>query len=491
MKISKLWDFIEVLDVKGDPEAEVTGVSYDSREVKPGHLFVCVEGFNWDGHDFAEQALQNGARVLMVQREIPVTGPGVTVIRVKDSRKAMAAVGHVFYDFPSQKLKVIGVTGTNGKTTTTYLIKSVLESAGHSVGLMGTIAIRIGDKEIPALRTTPESLDLHRLFAEMVEDGIEYAVMEVSSHSLDLDRVGYVDFDYGIFTNLTRDHLDFHGNMKNYLDAKIKLFKSTDKFNIINADDPSSDTILERIKNSPTPAVTYGIKTRADFSARDIQLDPTGVKYNLAWKGKNIPIEVRIPGIISVYNSLAAAAALLCEGISPEHVQRGLKEVEGVRGRSETIDTGKGFSVIIDYAHTPDGLENILSTIRGYAKGRIITLFGCGGNRDREKRPMMGEIAGRLSDFVIITSDNPRKEEPHQIIDEILPGVEKTGCSYICIVDRREAIEYALEMAGKDDIVVLAGKGHETYQELEDYKIEFDERKIVAEILERMGNDQA
>lgn len=491
MKISKLWDFIEVLDVKGDPEAEVTGVSYDSREVKPGHLFVCVEGFNWDGHDFAEQALQNGARVLMVQREIPVAGPGVTVIRVKDSRKAMAAVGHVFYDFPSQKLKVIGVTGTNGKTTTTYLIKSVLESAGHSVGLMGTIAIRIGDKEIPALRTTPESLDLHRLFAEMVEDGIQYAVMEVSSHSLDLDRVGYVDFDYGIFTNLTRDHLDFHGNMKNYLDAKIKLFKSTDKFNVINADDPSSDTILERIKNSPTPAVTYGIKTRADFSARDIQLDATGVKYNLAWKGKNIPIEVRIPGIISVYNSLAAAAALLCEGISPEHVQRGLKEVEGVRGRSETIDTGKGFSVIIDYAHTPDGLENILSTIRGYAKGRIITLFGCGGNRDREKRPMMGEIAGRLSDFVIITSDNPRKEEPHQIIDEILPGVEKTGCSYICIVDRREAIEYALEMAGKDDIVVLAGKGHETYQELEDYKIEFDERKIVAGILERMGNDQA
>ncbi|NLX86882.1 MAG: UDP-N-acetylmuramoyl-L-alanyl-D-glutamate--2,6-diaminopimelate ligase [Clostridiales bacterium] len=491
MKISKLWDFIEVLDVKGDPEAEVTGVSYDSREVKPGHLFVCVEGFNWDGHDFAEQALQNGARVLMVQREIPVTGPGVTVIRVKDSRKAMAAVGHVFYDFPSQKLKVIGVTGTNGKTTTTYLIKSVLESAGHSVGLMGTIAIRIGDKEIPALRTTPESLDLHRLFAEMVEGGIEYAVMEVSSHSLDLDRVGYVDFDYGIFTNLTRDHLDFHGNMKNYLDAKIKLFKSTDKFNIINADDPSSDTILERIKNSPTPSVTYGIKTRADFSARDIQLDPTGVKYNLAWKGKNIPIEVRIPGIISVYNSLAAAAALLCEGISPEHVQGGLKEVEGVRGRSETIDTGKGFSVIIDYAHTPDGLENILSTIRGYAKGRIITLFGCGGNRDREKRPMMGEIAGRLSDFVIITSDNPRKEEPHQIIDEILPGVEKTGCSYICIVDRREAIEYALEMAGKDDIVVLAGKGHEIYQEFADHKVEFDERKIVAEILERMGNDQA
>jgi UDP-N-acetylmuramoyl-L-alanyl-D-glutamate--2,6-diaminopimelate ligase len=486
MKISDLWNFIEILDIKGDPEAEVTGVSYDSREVRPGHLFICVEGFNWDGHDFAEQAVANGARVLIVQREVTVESEGVTVIRVKDSRKAMAAVGHVFYGFPSQKLKVIGVTGTNGKTTTTYLIKSILESAGHSVGLMGTIAIRIGDKELPALRTTPESLDLHRLFAEMVESGIEYAVMEVSSHSLDLDRVGYVDFDYGIFTNLTRDHLDFHGNMKNYLDAKIKLFKSTDRFNIINADDPAKDTILERLKNSPTPAATYGVKNRADFFARDIQVDSSGVKYNLVWKNGSIPIEVKIPGMISVYNSLAAAATLLCEGINPDHIRDGLKKVEGVRGRSETIDTGKGFSVIIDYAHTPDGLENILSTIRGYAKGRVITMFGCGGNRDREKRPMMGEIAGRLSDFVIITSDNPRKEEPHQIIDEILPGVEKTGCSYICIVDRKEAIEYALEMAAKDDIVVLAGKGHEVYQEFADHKIEFDERKIVTAILERI-----
>ncbi|MDD3297547.1 MAG: UDP-N-acetylmuramoyl-L-alanyl-D-glutamate--2,6-diaminopimelate ligase [Firmicutes bacterium] len=489
MKVSDLWNFMEIVDIEGDQEVTVTGVSYDSREVKPGHLFVCVEGFNWDGHDFAKQAVENGARVLIVQREVPVDSKKVTVIMVKDSRKAMAAVGHVFYDFPSQKLKVIGVTGTNGKTTTTYLIKSILENAGHSVGLMGTIAIRIGDKEIPALRTTPESLDLHRLFAEMVEGGTQYAVMEVSSHSLDLDRVGYVDFDYGIFTNLTRDHLDFHGNMKNYLEAKLKLFKSTDRFNIINADDPSGDVIMERVKNLPTGTFTYGVKKSADFCASDIHIDSAGVRYNLVWKDKNIPIEVRIPGMISVYNSLAAAATMLSDGISPEHIQEGLKKVEGVPGRSETIDTGRGFGVIIDYAHTPDGLENILSTIRGYARGRVITMFGCGGNRDREKRPMMGEIAGRLSDFVIVTSDNPRKEEPHQIIDEILPGVEKTGCSYICIVDRREAIEYALETAEKDDIVVLAGKGHEIYQEFADHRIEFDERKIVTGILERMGND--
>ncbi|NLO25127.1 MAG: UDP-N-acetylmuramoyl-L-alanyl-D-glutamate--2,6-diaminopimelate ligase [Clostridiales bacterium] len=489
MHISDLWNFIEILDIEGDPEVTVTGVSYDSRKVEPGHLFVCVEGFNWDGHDFAKQAVENGARVLIVQREVPVDSKKVTVIRVKDSRKAMAAVGHVFYGFPSEKLRIIGVTGTNGKTTTTYLIKSILENAGHSVGLMGTIAIRIGDREIPALRTTPESLDLHRLFAEMVEGGTQYAVMEVSSHSLDLDRVGYVDFDYGIFTNLTRDHLDFHGNMKNYLEAKLKLFKSTDRFNIINADDPSGGIIVERVKNLPTGTLTYGVKNSADFCARDIHVDSAGVRYNLVWKENSIPIEVRIPGMISVYNSLAAAATLLSDGIDPKHVQEGLKKVEGVPGRSEAIDTGRGFSVIIDYAHTPDGLENILSTIRGYARGRVITTFGCGGNRDREKRPMMGEIAGRLSDFVIVTSDNPRKEEPHQIIDEILPGVEKTGCSYICIVDRRDAIEYALRMAEEDDIVVLAGKGHEIYQEFADHRIEFDERKIVAGILERMDND--
>lgn len=489
MKVSDLWGFVEIMDIKGDPEIDVTGISYDSREVKPGYLFVCVEGFNRDGHDFAKQAVENGATALVVQREVNIDDETITLIRVKDSRKAMAAIGHVFYGFPSEKLKVIGVTGTNGKTTTTYLIKSILESAGYRTGLMGTIAIKIGDKEIPAMRTTPESLDLHRLFAEMVAEGVEYAVMEVSSHSLDLDRVGYVDFDYGIFTNLTRDHLDFHGNMKNYLEAKLKLFKSTDRYNIINVDDPSGNIIMDRIRNLPTGVLTYGIKNNGDCRGENVELDSTGVKYDLVWKGKSIPISVKIPGMISVYNSLAAAAVLLSDGINTEFIQEGLRKIEGVKGRSETIDTGGDFGVIIDYAHTPDGLENILSTTKGYAKGRVITMFGCGGNRDREKRPMMGEIAGRLSDFVIVTSDNPRKEEPHRIIEDIMPGVERTGCSYICIADRREAIEYALNLAEKDDIVVLAGKGHETCQEFADHTIEFDERKIVMDILERMYND--
>lgn len=485
MKISELWDFIEVLEASGDTNKEITGVSYDSRKVEPGHMFVCVEGFNSDGHDYIDDAVRRGASSLLVQKKVQAPAD-TTVIRVKDSRKAMAAVGHVFYNFPSQRLKIIGVTGTNGKTTTTYLLKSILEKAGFNVGLLGTIAIRIGNKEFPSLRTTPESLDLHRLFAKMVEEGVEYVVMEVSSHSLDLDRVGYVDFDIGIFTNLTRDHLDFHGNMDNYLDAKIKLFKSTDRINIINSDDPSKEKIIERIKHLPTPILTYGIKNRADFMATDIVLGSSSVKYNMVWKDKTLPIEVKIPGIISVYNSLAAASALMAEGIQPVHIMEGLNGVEGVKGRSESIDTGRGFNVIIDYAHTPDGLENILSTINGFAKGRVITVFGCGGNRDREKRPIMGEIAGELSDFVVITSDNPRKEEPHHIIDEILPGVERTGSSYICIVDRREAIEYAVRMAKPDDVVVLAGKGHETYQEFGDRTIEFDERKIVMEILERI-----
>ncbi len=491
MKISDLWSFIEIIEIKGKPDAVVTGVSYDSREVGPGYLFVCVEGFDRDGHDFAKQAVDNGATVLVVQRDLDIDNKNVTIVKVKDSRKAMAAIGHVFYGFPSQRLKIIGVTGTNGKTTTTHLIKSILESAGHSVGLLGTIVIRIGDREIPALRTTPESLDLHRLFAEMIKSKVDYVVMEVSSHSLDLDRVGYVDFDYGIFTNLTRDHLDFHGNMKNYLEAKLRLFKSTDRYNIINADDPSGDIIAERVKNLPTGMLTFGIENRADFHAEDISVDAQGVKYKLVWKENSLPIEVKIPGIISVYNSLAAAAVLIADGISPEYIQKGLQKVTGVRGRSETLDTGLGFSVIIDYAHTPDGLDNILSTIKGYARGRVITMFGCGGNRDKEKRPMMGEIAGKLSDFVIVTSDNPRKEEPHKIIEDILPGVEKTGTSYICIVDRHKAIEYALGLAEVDDIVVLAGKGHEIYQEFADYTLEFDERKIVMDILERIDDAQS
>ncbi len=486
MKISDLWDFVEILDVKGDTSTCVTGVSYDSRQIEPGYMFVCVEGFNRDGHDYIDEAIQKGAVSVLVQKEVGIKDERVVVVRVKDTRKAMAGIGHVFYNFPSHRLKIIGVTGTNGKTTTTYLIKSILEEAGYKVGLIGTIANRIGDRIMPAQRTTPEAFDLHRMFAEMLDHGVDYVVMEVSSHSLDLGRVGYVDFDIGIFTNLSRDHLDFHGTQEKYLDAKVKLFKSTDKANIINADDGVKDLIISKIRHLPTPFFTYGVGNRADYMAEDIELSPGSVKYNLSMKDGRFPLEVKIPGMFSVYNSLAAVSAMMVEGIPPEAIQEGLKKVEGVKGRFECIDTGRGYAVIIDYAHTPDGLEKVLAAIKGFARGRIITVFGCGGNRDKEKRPLMGEVAGRWSDFVVITSDNPRKEEPYRIIDQILPGVEKTGCSYICIVDRREAIKYALDIAQKDDIVLLAGKGHETYQEFADRTVEFDERKVVREILGRI-----
>jgi len=486
MKVSDLWNFVEIIEIRGDDNAHVSGVSYDSREIKPGFMFVCVEGFNKDGHDYIDEAIENGAICLLVQKEVTITKKDITVVRVKDTRKAMAGVGHVFYRFPSRKLKVIGVTGTNGKTTTTYLIKSILEKAGYKVGLIGTIANRIGDKEVPAMRTTPEAFDLHRLFAEMLEHGVDYVVMEVSSHSLELGRVGYVDFDIGVFTNLSRDHLDFHGTLEKYLDAKIKLFKGTDKVNIINADDSIKDLIISKIKHLSTPILTYGVKNKADYMAEDIELGLEFVKFNLTFKNEKFPLKINIPGMFSVYNSLAAVSVMMAEGIPVEHIREGLKNVEGVKGRFETVDTGRGYSVIIDYAHTPDGLENVLSTIKGFAKGRVITMFGCGGNRDKEKRPLMGEVAGKWSDFVIITSDNPRNEEPHEIIDQILPGVEKTGCSYICIVDRMKAIEYALNIAQENDTVLLAGKGHETYQEFVDRTIEFDEKKIVGRILGRI-----
>lgn len=486
MKISELWNFVEILDVKGDINTNITGVSYDSRSIKPGYMFVCVEGFNRDGHDYIDEAIQKGAICLLVQKDVTFDKEDVTIVRVKDTRRAMAGVGHVFYRFPSQKLKIIGVTGTNGKTTTTYLIKSILEEAGYKVGLLGTIVNRIGDKEIPALRTTPEAFDLHRLFAEMVEDGVDYVVMEVSSHSLELGRVGYIDFDISIFTNLSRDHLDFHGTQENYLDAKIKLFKSTDKANIINADDDVKDVIISKIKHLPTSVLTYGVKNNADYMVKDLELEPGFVKYNCISKNESFPLKVGIPGMFSVYNSLAAASVMMVENIPVKCIQEGLKKVKGVKGRFECIDTGRGYAVIIDYAHTPDGLEKVLSTIKDFVKGRIITMFGCGGNRDKEKRSLMGEVAGKWSDFVIITSDNPRNEEPHQIIDEILPGVEKTGCSYICMVDRKEAIEYSLETARKNDIVLLAGKGHETYQEFADRTVDFDERDIVRDILGRI-----
>lgn len=361
------------------------------------------------------------------------------------------------------------------------MIKSILEQAGKKTGLIGTITNLIGERMIPAEHTTPESPDLQKLLHEMVEEKVDAAVMEVSSHSLELSRVAGCKFQVGIFTNLTQDHLDFHGTLENYRNAKAKLFEQS-KLAIINVDDESGRIILGDLE---CPSFTYGIYKPADIFARDIEIMAEGVSFNLHILGGKISINLQIPGIFSVYNALAAASACYAAGVSLKDIQLGLEAIRGVSGRFELLDTNTDYSVIIDYAHTPDGLKNILTTARDLTDGRLVTLFGCGGDRDSAKRPLMGEVCGEYSDFCIVTSDNPRNEEPMDIIKDILPGLNKTDCPYEVIVDRREAIRYALDNARPGDVIILAGKGHETYQLLKGQTLPFDEKQIVAEILGR------
>jgi UDP-N-acetylmuramoyl-L-alanyl-D-glutamate--2,6-diaminopimelate ligase len=480
MKLKDMIKEAEVLRIDGEPDIEISGIYYDSKQVKDGSLFFCIEGYRADGHDYAASAVEKGAAAVVLRKDIPLP-EGVTKVFVPDTRKAMGLIASALYEKPSEDLLLFGVTGTNGKTTTTYMIKSILEQAGKKTGLIGTIANMIGSRMIPAERTTPESPDLQKLMRDMVNEKVNAAVMEVSSHSLALHRVIGCTYDIGIFTNLTQDHLDFHGTFENYLAAKKKLFEQS-RLAIINVDDESGREIL---KDLECQYFTYGIYKPADIYARDIEIMVDGVSFNLHILGGKISIVLSIPGIFSVYNALAAAAACYAAGISLKDIQKGLTSIKGVPGRFETLDTGTGFSIILDYAHTPDGLENILKTARGLTDGRLVTLFGCGGDRDAAKRPMMGEVAGRYSDLCIITSDNPRYEDPVKIIEDILPGIAKTHCPYKVIVDRREAIEYAIKNARENDLIILAGKGHETYQIIKGDTYPFDEKEIVAQILGR------
>lgn len=481
MKLGELLRDIDVISSKGDLDVEINGIVYDSRKARKGDLFICVSGFTKDGHDFIGDALQKGAVAFVVEKDVDVKG--AAVVRVPNSRLAMPRLASVFYGNPTQKLRLIGITGTNGKTTTTYLIKSIMELNGSKTGLLGTISTQIGGKTFESSRTTPESLDLQNLFREMADCGTDYVVMEVSSHSLELGRVEGCDFQIGVFTNLTQDHLDFHNTIENYRNAKKKLFYMTKKANIINIDDEHGRIIAEEVKNLKTPLVTFGIDNNADIMGKNINVTSKGAGFTLVTPDYETEIEIKIPGKFSIYNALAAASAAYVEGVDKAVIKEGLGKVENVPGRSEVIKTDTPYTVIIDYAHTPDGLRNILAAIRQYAKGRIITLFGCGGDRDKGKRPVMGEIAGKMSDYCIITSDNPRSEEPMEIIKQVEAGIKPTGCDYICIENRRDAIKFALTMAKPDDIVLLAGKGHETYQVLKDRTIPFDERDIVCELL--------
>jgi UDP-N-acetylmuramoylalanyl-D-glutamate--2,6-diaminopimelate ligase (EC 6.3.2.13) len=479
MKLSELLKGIDFELIKGETDKEINTLQYNSKLVKSGDIFFCIRGYSVDGHQYAASAISNGAAVIVSEKTIE-TEKEVTLIKVKDSRKALALAAANFYNNPADKLKIIGITGTNGKTTSTYMIKAILEEAGYKVGLVGTIMNIVGEERLHTERTTPESLELQQLFAYMVEKGVEYCVMEVSSHSLELDRVYGVRFKYGIFTNLTQDHLDFHKTFENYYNAKLKLFKNCD-YSIINIDDSYGARID---KDTDNIKITYGINNDVDFRADNILMNSRGANYSLSYKNAKYDVKVFIPGRYNIYNSLCAAAVCLSEGILGDKVIKGLEKVQ-VPGRCELVTKGRnlGFDIIIDYAHSPDGLENILNTAKEFTKGRLITVFGCGGNRDKTKRPIMGEIGSRLSDIVIVTSDNPRDEEPMDIISDVLTGI--AGDNYMVIENRREAIKEAIKMACREDVIVIAGKGHEDYQIFKNNEtIHFDEREIVKEILD-------
>jgi len=465
----------------------IKGIKYDSRYVMPGDLFICVPGFKTDGHLYAAKAIEQGASVLLVERYLD--GLDVPQIKVKDTRDAMAVLAAHFYDYPSKKLGLIGVTGTNGKTTTTYLIKYILEKE-HKVGLIGTIGNMIGDKSLPANRTTPEAVDLQQMFYQMLKENVSYGVMEVSSHALDLKRVKESSFDVGVYTNLSQDHMDFHKDLNAYKEAKGQLFemlgrdkKDRPQYAVINRDDQYYEYFKSR---SQVPVYTYGTGGDCDFTAKNIDVGGQGVSYKLEYPDGCIEMSLKITGLFNVYNSLAAFVVGYQEGVAPEVAKERLEAVNGVPGRFEKVDLNQNFTVIVDYAHTPDSLENVLTSAKKFVKGRVITVFGCGGDRDRTKRPLMGEAVARYSDYSIVTSDNPRSEEPEAIIRDILPGLDKLSAPYEVVVDRREAIGRAIQMARREDLVLIAGKGHETYQEIKGKTYPFDDREIAREFLNKL-----
>ena len=482
MKVEKILHDIEYKLIQGSVETEFEKIEYDSRKVSKGDAFVCVTGFKTDGHNYVESAIKSGATVIFCERELENIDESVTVIQFENTRKALAHISAEYYGRPSERMNVIGVTGTNGKTTTTFLVKSVLDKIGHKTGIIGTIENRIGDRIIPTERTTPESLELQELFKTMADEGCQDVVMEVSSHALDLHRVDDIRFNVGIFTNLTQDHLDYHVTMENYKKAKGLLFERC-LASVVNIDDEAGEYMVSVSKGK---VITFAIDKNADLKAEDIHISADGVEFKLEYDGKEYPVSLNTPGKFSIYNALGAIGACILMGIDMDTIISGLKENKGVNGRFQTVRSKRGFNAIVDYAHTPDGLENILKTAKEFVKGRIITVFGCGGDRDRTKRPIMGEIAGIYSDYCIITSDNPRTEDPAQILDDVEPGTKKSGCEYTKIVDRGEAIKYAIDMAKEGDVVIVAGKGHENYQIFADKTIHFDD---VEEVKKAFGED--
>ena len=462
-------------------DCEITAITCDSRQAGKGSIFVCIRGGNVDGHTFAAAALEKGAACIVTERKLGLERE----ITVSDTHDFYGRAASAFFGHPARALKLAGVTGTKGKTTVTNLMKRILTDAGNMVGLIGTIQNEIGEKVIHAENTTPEAMELESLYAQMRDAGCGYCVMEVSSHALEQQRIGDSWYQTAVFTNLSHEHLDYHGDMESYFAAKKKLFARCDSA-VIGIDDPHGRTLLEQlpgIAGREIPVLTFSAEREADLSAKDIVCYPESVQFILVYKGKDYPIKFAMPGLFSVRNALAAAGACLQLGLGIEQIVRSLGQVTGVKGRIEIIPTGRDFTVITDYAHAPDPLENVLSSLKETVRGRLVCLFGCGGDRDRTKRPLMAAAAAKYADFVIVTSDNPRTEDPQAIIDEILPGLEGFDTPHVTIVNRREAIYYAVANAQPGDTIVLAGKGHEDYQIIGHEKFHFDEREVVAEAL--------
>ena len=478
MKLQDLLKGVAVLESTAAPDTEINEVRYDSRAVRPGDLFVAIRGYATDGHQYIGKALEQGAAAIVCE-EAPAGAPAVVV---ENARRALAEIAANRFGHPADSMVMLGVTGTNGKTTTTYLVKHMLEDAGRKVGLIGTNQNLIGDEVVETERTTPESYELHALFARMRDAGCTHVIMEVSSHSLVLDRVHGIHFAVGAFTNLTQDHLDFHKTMEEYRRAKALLFTISDK-GVINLDDPAAGAMLADAK---CPCLTFSCeKDAADLTAKNLKLHADGVEFVAATKGELARVKLPIPGHFSAENALTALGIVLQLGMPLADAAKSLATATGVKGRVEVVPTDTDYTVLIDYAHSPDGVENVLRAVRGFAKGRVVALFGCGGDRDRTKRPKMGKIAADLADFCIVTSDNPRTEDPKTIIDDILEGMKGTKTPMQVIVDRPEAIHWALAHAKKDDIIVLMGKGHETYQEVNHVKHHMDEREIVRDFFAR------
>ena len=483
MKLEKLLGNLEILEQTAQGETKIREISFDSRFLQEGDLFVAITGFETDGHAYIANAVEKGAVAVVCERkpEIPVP-----YILVSDARLALAYLSAAYFDYPAQKMTMLGVTGTNGKTTTTILLKNVLEQClDTKIGLIGTNEILIGDQIVETERTTPESYVLQKLLHQMHEAGCSHVVMEVSSHALALHRVAGIEYAVSAFTNLSQDHLDFHQTMDAYARAKAALFAQS-KVGIINIDDSYADVMCEVAKASNCEIKKYSLtQNEANLIAKDVRLKPAGVEFSALILGEIARVSVPIPGKFSVYNALAVIGMALALGIDLTTVTKALSKASGVKGRAESVPTDGNYTILIDYAHTPDALENILSTVRGFANGRVVTLFGCGGDRDRTKRPLMGEVAAGLSDFVIVTSDNPRTEAPSAIIADILPGMEQSATAHVVIEDRARAIEYAMEHHEPGDVIILAGKGHETYQEVGKVKHHMDEREIVANYLRK------